>query len=144
MRPGEVRALTGEDVDRQMRFVLIPRGKTAFARRTIPLTERAYQVVGRWCAKGRLFPFPKYTVSHMHERLRRKLKLNFRLYDFQHTFDSRMAMAGVDLATTKELMGHSTIQMTMRYVHPTPEHKEDAMKKLESLQKSLQSETRSP
>ena len=40
-------------------------------------------------------------------------------------------MAGVDLSTLKELMGHSHISTTMRYVHPTPEHKRDAMRKLE-------------
>src|SRR5579864_8722209 len=33
-------------------------------------------------------------------------------------FGSRSAMAGVDLATLKELMGHSNISITMRYVHP--------------------------
>ena len=40
-------------------------------------------------------------------------------------------MAGVDLATLKELMGHSNISITMRYVHPTPEHKQEAIRKLE-------------
>ena len=40
-------------------------------------------------------------------------------------------MAGVDLPTLKELMGHSQISMTMRYVHPTPEHKRQAVQKLE-------------
>ena len=40
-------------------------------------------------------------------------------------------MAGVDLATLKELMGHSHISITMKYVHPTPEHKREAVAKLE-------------
>jgi hypothetical protein len=30
-------------------------------------------------------------------------------------------------------MGHSTITMTMRYVHPTPEHKREAVRKLEQF-----------
>ena len=42
-----------------------------------------------------------------------------------------MAMAGVDLPTLRELAGHANVQMTMRYIHPTPEHKREAMKKLE-------------
>jgi len=54
------------------------------------------------------------------------------LYDLRHTFGSRSAMAGVDLSTLKELMGHSAISTTMRYVHPTPEHKLEAVKKLEA------------
>jgi integrase len=61
------------------------------------------------------------------------LKAAFRLYDFRHTFGSRSAMAGVDLPTLKELIGHSTITMTMRYVHPTPEHKREAVRKLEEF-----------
>jgi integrase len=48
----------------------------------------------------------------------------------RHTFGSRAAMAGVDLPTLKELMGHSSITLTMRYVHPTPAHKVEAMQKL--------------
>ncbi len=40
-------------------------------------------------------------------------------------------MAQVDLPTLKELMGHSNISTTMRYVHPTPEHKREAVRKLE-------------
>ena len=42
-------------------------------------------------------------------------------------------MAGVDLATLKELMGHWEIAITMRYVHPTPEHKREAVRKLEQF-----------
>lgn len=48
-----------------------------------------------------------------------------------------MALAGIDLPTLKELAGHSQIQMTMRYVHPTPEHKRRAIAKFEEC--SLQS-----
>jgi hypothetical protein len=36
-------------------------------------------------------------------------------------------LAGVDLVTVKELMGHATITMTMRYSHPTPESKRAAV-----------------
>jgi site-specific recombinase XerD len=42
-------------------------------------------------------------------------------------------MAGVYLATLKELMGHSDISTTMQYVHPTPEHKQEAVRKLEKF-----------
>jgi hypothetical protein len=43
-----------------------------------------------------------------------------------------MAMAGVDLMTLRELMGHSSITITQRYCHPTPEHKISAMERLEA------------
>ena len=44
-----------------------------------------------------------------------------------------MHLAGVDLPTLKELMGHSSISTTMRYVHPTPEHKRQSVGKLEQF-----------
>ena len=40
-------------------------------------------------------------------------------------------MAGVYLATLKELMGYSNISIKMRYIHATPEHKQEAFRKLE-------------
>ena len=88
---------------------------------------------------GWLFPhrrdlnMPMTTIQKAHEEALKKSKIkpSFRLYDLRHTFGSRSAMAGVDLATLKELMGHSNISITMRYVHPTPEHKQAALRKLE-------------
>jgi len=41
-------------------------------------------------------------------------------------------VAGVDLPTVKELMGHSTILMTAKYTHPAPPHARDAVAKLET------------
>jgi len=40
-------------------------------------------------------------------------------------------MAGVDLPTLAALMGHTSIQMTVRYVHPAEEHKKEAAAKVE-------------
>lgn len=50
----------------------------------------------------------------------------------RHTFASRLVMAGVDLRTVQELMGHKNILMTMRYAHLSPDHKRMAMETLES------------
>jgi integrase len=49
----------------------------------------------------------------------------------RHTFCSRLVMAGVDIRTVQELAGHASIVMTMRYAHLTPDHKQQAMEKLE-------------
>jgi hypothetical protein len=39
-------------------------------------------------------------------------------------------MAGVDLRTVAELMGRSSIQMTMRYAHLAPQHNRTAVDRL--------------
>jgi site-specific recombinase XerD len=47
------------------------------------------------------------------------------------TYASRAVMAGVDLPTLAALLGHTNVQMTMRYVHPAEEHKREATAKVE-------------
>ena len=48
----------------------------------------------------------------------------------RHTFASRLVMAGVDLQTAAELLGHRTLQMVMRYSHLAPEHQASAVDRL--------------
>ena len=142
MRPEEVFTIRQENLHLDRRYLAVPRGKTGFARRNVPLTDAAMEVLKRRLA-GAEGPYlfahrrdpnkPLTTVQKAHEAAlqRASIRPPFRLYDLRHTYGSRSAMAGVDLATLKELMGHSEISTTMRYVHPTPEHKQEALKKLE-------------
>ena len=142
IRPEEVFTICQENVHLNRRYLFVPTGKTKFARRNIPLPDAAVEVLKRRLATAKgpyLFPHrrdpnrPLTTVQKAHEDAIRKTNVHppFRLYDLRHTYGSRSAMAGVDLATLKELMGHSHIATTMRYVHPTPEHKREAVRKLE-------------
>jgi site-specific recombinase XerD len=48
----------------------------------------------------------------------------------RHAFASRLVMAGVDLRAVAELMGHSSIQMSMRYAHLAPLHNRTAVDRL--------------
>jgi integrase len=58
---------------------------------------------------------------------------SFTWHDLRHTFASRLVMAGVDLRTAADLLGHKKIQMTMRYAHLAPEHKVAAVEKLSAF-----------
>lgn len=142
MRPEEVFTIRKENVHIDRRYLFIPTGKSKFARRNVPLTEATIAILKRRLAGATgslLFAHrrnpdrPLTTVQKAHKEALRKAYIQpvFRLYDLRHTFGSRSAMAGVDLATLKELMGHSNISITMRYVHPTPEHKQEAVRNLE-------------
>jgi integrase len=43
-----------------------------------------------------------------------------RFHDLRHTYGSLLAAAGVDLVTIKEMMGHSALSTTSRYLHARP------------------------
>jgi integrase len=142
VRLQEVFTIRKENVHLDRRYLFVPKGKTVFARRNVLLSDAAFAILKRRLRKaknGWLFPhrrdpaMPMITIQKAHEDALKeaRLKSRFRLYDLRHTFGSRSAMAGAALATLKELMGHSNISITMRYVHPTPEHKREALRKLE-------------
>jgi len=64
------------------------------------------------------------------------IKDHFKLYDLRHTFATRSVAAGVDLPTLSAILGHTSIQMTMRYVHPAEEQKRFAAGKLETFRQA--------
>lgn len=70
-------------------------------------------------------------IQKVFEKAREKAGIkDFRFHDLRHTAATRMVTKGVDLATVKELLGHRSINTTMRYAHPTPEHKRKAVELL--------------
>jgi len=148
-RPEEICRLTRESINLEQGYLSIPFGKTKAARRKIPLTARASAVLEKRIAEAEgdyLFsggrggsdsskPIVKLNNAHRGAVKRAGLK-PFRLYDCRHTFATRAAEARIDLVTLAAMLGHSRIQMVLRYAHPTEEHQFNAMKKMEAYRAS--------
>jgi integrase len=58
-------------------------------------------------------------------------------HTFRHTFASRLTASGADLVTVKELLGHSTITVTMRYAHSNIDAKTRAVNGLKRCDKTV-------
>ncbi|MGA0587256.1 phage integrase [Dyella sp. KRB-257] len=133
MRRGEITQLTWADVDLKAKRVTVRAGYAKSGKaRHIPLNSEAVAVLERWKKQqpeGRLFNL--ICTAKAWGRLMEKAGLeDFRFHDLRHTFASKLVMAGVDLNTVRELLGHGDIKMTLRYAHLAPEHKAAAVEML--------------
>ncbi len=143
LRPEEVCRIRCENIHLEHGYLFNPHGKTKAAKRKVPLSDRAAAVLSNRLAdvKGDyLFPgrgvsdAPIIKVNNAHTAtVKRSGVRPFRLYDLRHTWATRAAMAGVDLVTLAAMIGHSRIQMVLRYAHPTEEHQFNAMLKLQKF-----------
>ena len=141
MRPEEMFRIEAANLNFYERTVSNLFGKTKAAARVLPMTERVRQVLGSRADGRYCFPMEGNPERHIgsvrkaHDAAveRAKIKEHFRLYDLRHTYATRAVAAGVDLPTLSALLGHTKIQMTMRYVHPAEEQKKIATGKLEAF-----------
>lgn len=108
--------------------------------RYIPLNDEAMNIMKQLYKKhgikeGLVFPSknnqPFNNVKKSWSSILKKAQITqFRWHDLRHHFASKLVMAGIDLNTVRELLGHSDIKMTLRYAHLAPEHKIKAVKKI--------------
>ncbi len=134
MRKEEILNLKREDLDFQSRIIYVLDTKNS-ERREIPMNDIVCRTLlaarektdSPWvfCKKNG----ERYgNVRKAFEGARKRAGIvDFRFHDLRHTFASHLVMAGVDLKTVQELLGHKSFEMTLRYAHLSPEHKKAAL-----------------
>ena len=102
----------------------------------LPINSVAVKVLSAWRAQSPnvadnalVFPSPRGgdkfdNCKKAWATLMRDAKIeNFRWHDMRHDYASQLVMRGVDLNTVRELMGHASLAMTLRYAHLAPKNK---------------------
>ena len=145
-RRGEVVGMEWEQLDFEKMDLTIDRQLTGYKKedstksnrpRKVPLNSKLLEVLKGWRDSGeagekRVFRDKWFRPSYENALEKAGLSdCNF--HSLRHTFASQLVRQGVDVATVSELLGHSTLQMTMRYIHTTGDQKRGAVECLGHL-----------
>jgi integrase len=139
MRQGEQFGLVWSDVDLVGQRVTLRRTKNGSIRH-LPLNRdslAAFQSLwNRSTGEGHVFISarggqPLKKPRFWWNQVIRAAKISdFHWHDLRHTFASRCVMAGVDIRTLQQLLGHKTLQMVVRYTHLSQAHELAAVERL--------------
>jgi integrase len=122
-------------VDFNRRLVTVE-GRTAKNRQTrhVPLNDEAVSALQNWReqsgAGARVFDVATGFRAAWENVLKRARISNFRWHDLRHHFASRLVQHGVPLNTVRDLLGHSSVGMSLRYAHLAPDQRREAVAKL--------------
>lgn len=132
LRPAEALRLATDDIDFDRRLFIVRQSKTG-EQRWVPLSDRAMKVVQardaelfrglKQRALQRVVADAKAMAGIMDE--------DVVPYTFRHTFATRMVQRGCPLASLSRILGHASLQMTLRYAHHSPEELDAARPFLE-------------
>ena len=125
----------GAGVDFQRRWLTVEGGNAKNRQtRHVPLNDEAMSVLTRWrdqCGEGaRVFEISTSFKTAWWRLLKRAQIASFRWHDLRHHFASRLVQRGVPLNTVRDLLGHSSVTMSLRYAHLAPDQRREAVAQL--------------
>lgn len=140
MRRGEILNLKWSNIDFDYGFIELLQTKSGKARK-IPISEKLMEIFNNLHVNTRSeyvfinpetgLPYVDIKKSFNKAREAAGIK-NFRFHDLRHTVATRLVEKGIDLLVVMDILGHSKIETTMRYAHPLPKRKSDAISVLNS------------
>jgi len=78
-----------------------------------------------------IFPFKKsWTSECFSKACRRAGVLRMTFHDLRRTFGTRLLEGGANIVTVQRLLGHGSVEMTMRYLHPADALSDEAVDRL--------------
>jgi integrase len=134
LRRGEALKLRWGSVDFDRRLLTVE-GRDAKNRQTrhVPLNDEAVLVLRNWREQAgtgaRVFHVVGFQTA-WESLLKRARISNFRWHDLRHHFASRLVQNGVPLNTVRDLLGHGSVGMSLRYAHLAPDQRQEAVAKL--------------
>lgn len=160
LRPEECHELLWEHIHWQTGprtpngWLFVARGKTKAARRALPLTARSREVLNRrwedagkpehgwvWPADSKSGHMNHSSLRLQHKKACKNAKVReFVIYSIRHTFLTRLGESGADVWTLAKIAGHSSIQMSLRYVHPSAQSVLNAVERTEQLRSEAEQE----
>ena len=123
MRRGEILNLTWDDVDLKNGIIHIRDSKSGKSREIImiPALVEVFKSLPK--TQGKIFNIKIECLRKRYNKLLKTLEIkDFCFHTLRHTFASQFMMNGGDLSILKNILGHSTMDLTLRYSHFAPDH----------------------
>lgn len=123
IRIGQLLRLTQENIAGEF-LLLGTDGKTGRAQ-LVPIHHRVRKLVA-----GLPYPLSYAVVYKEWSAARKALGIKARIHDLRHTLASWMLQGGADLMHVRDMLGHSSVQVTQRYAHLNAAHLQQAIRKI--------------
>jgi len=129
IRPNELSAMEWEDWDFDRNILTIPKSKNRYWR-TIQfnknLSDRIKPIIKD---KGKCFSYATIPPRRQFAKLLKELSFDFIYYDLRSTFACQLLLDGVDPESVRQLLGHRSLNTTMRYVRALGNYQNEKVKK---------------